>query len=216
MSTKKQAKKKAPRQKLTPKRERFVDHYIANGGNGAKAAKDAGYAQKTARVEAARLLTNANIQRRIAERIDDAASVSANEVIGTLAAQMRADATDLFDESGAFDIEKLREARLGHLIKKIKVKRYAEGPREAQEPVDIIEIELHSQQAAAVQLCKVLGIEQEPARNKGELARKMLRKLISAGKTKEQAAADLLRCAVKKEDVQAALAEIEAHEHQSV
>lgn len=104
-------------------------------------------------------------KERIAARCEDAASLTANEVIGTLANQMRSDVTDLFTEDGAFDMQALREKRLGHLIKKIKVRREFEGRGDDKQPVDIVEIEVHNSQSAAIQLSKILGIEQLPQSN---------------------------------------------------
>jgi phage terminase small subunit len=201
--------------KFTLKEKKFIEAYLQTG-NATEAARKAGYAQTPGalRVTAVRLLTKANIQKHIQSRLEEC-EVTSNEVINTLASQMRADITELFNDFDSFDLQTIREKGLGHLIKKIKVKR--EIPRdEDAEPVDVIELELHSQQAAAVQLCKVLGIEQEPAKNKGELAKRMLKKLIAAGATKEQAADDLLRMAVDKSDVDAALSLIERHETKGI
>ena len=51
---------------LTPKQEKFVLEFMVDN-NGAQAAIRAGYAKNSARVTASKLLTNANIQRRIQE-----------------------------------------------------------------------------------------------------------------------------------------------------
>ena len=40
---------KGSEQKLTKRQELFVTQYLANGGNGAAAARDAGYSEHTAR-----------------------------------------------------------------------------------------------------------------------------------------------------------------------
>lgn len=52
---------------LTAKKEAFCRAYVANGSNGTQAAITAGYSKKTARSQAQRLLTNVDIQKRIAE-----------------------------------------------------------------------------------------------------------------------------------------------------
>jgi hypothetical protein len=51
---------------LNEKQEAFCRHYVANGGNGAKAARDAGFAEKSAHVTASRLLKDDRVQLRIA------------------------------------------------------------------------------------------------------------------------------------------------------
>jgi phage terminase small subunit len=55
------AREKGPR--LTPRRQRFVEEYLANGGNALQAAKAAGYAHPDP--EGARLLGNARIRDAI-------------------------------------------------------------------------------------------------------------------------------------------------------
>ncbi len=52
---------------LTDRQARFIDEYLANGGNGAQAAISAGYSAKAARVTASRMLTNANVVSKISE-----------------------------------------------------------------------------------------------------------------------------------------------------
>lgn len=47
----------------------FVRHYLANGYNGTQAALAAGYAEKSARVTASRLLTQDNIRVKISEAV---------------------------------------------------------------------------------------------------------------------------------------------------
>ena len=57
---------------LTPKQAAFVDHYARNGGNGAQAYRDAGYAVNgptVARTEAVRLLSNPNVTSAITRQL---------------------------------------------------------------------------------------------------------------------------------------------------
>lgn len=58
---------------LSPRMERFVDEYMVDF-NGTQAAIRAGYAKSGAKVQASRLLTNANVIKAIQERRDRAAS----------------------------------------------------------------------------------------------------------------------------------------------
>ena len=55
---------------LTLKRQLFVRHYLSNGFNGAKAARDAGYAAASADREASRLLGFAGVQAAISAVLD--------------------------------------------------------------------------------------------------------------------------------------------------
>jgi hypothetical protein len=78
----KNADENANNGKLKPKRETFVENYLSNGGNGQKAAEDAGFAPgASARVEASRLLTIPNIQAKIQARIAES-RVAADEIVG--------------------------------------------------------------------------------------------------------------------------------------
>ena len=56
--------------KLTDRQRRFVELYCSNGFNATQAAIDAGYSEKGARTEGARLLANANIREAIKIRLD--------------------------------------------------------------------------------------------------------------------------------------------------
>lgn len=50
---------------LTAKQVAFAAHFVANGGNGADAAKAAGYADKSCRQEAYRLTRNPEVQAMV-------------------------------------------------------------------------------------------------------------------------------------------------------
>lgn len=52
---------------LSPKRQRFVDEYVIDF-NGTQAAIRAGYSPRTAKEQAARLLTNANVKAAVDDR----------------------------------------------------------------------------------------------------------------------------------------------------
>jgi hypothetical protein len=157
--TKVQSETKA---KLSSKEEAFVESYLSNGGNGADAAKQAGYKQtpEALRVTASRMLTNANIQERIRARLDES-KVTSDEVISTLGSQMRADMTNFLPDDGGI-ISQIRQKGLGHLVKKIKVRREIEPG--TLKPFEVVELELHNQQTAAIQL-KIMGLETLPKSN---------------------------------------------------
>ncbi len=57
------------RSKLPSRQKLFVEKYIANGMNGSRAAVEAGYSPKTARVTASQLLTKPNIKSEVSRRI---------------------------------------------------------------------------------------------------------------------------------------------------
>lgn len=84
--------------KLTPKQKAFCDYYIELG-DAAKAARKAGYSERTARITGAKNLTKANISAYIAERLnpkEKARVASADEVIEFYSAVMRGEVKDQF------------------------------------------------------------------------------------------------------------------------
>jgi hypothetical protein len=163
MATKKQAgvklgKTRYPKGNTTRKK---VETAIIRGKSIKETAAETGLSRQ--RVE--QITAEPDFQARIAARVEAAASLSDAEVIGTLADHMRADVTEIFDEDGHFDLQKIRQKRMGHLIRKLKARREWEGKGEDATPVDIIEIELYSSQAAAIELGKMKGLYKEPAKN---------------------------------------------------
>jgi len=168
----------APRKKivkdepLPPRRRKFVENYVANGGNGKKAAQDAGYAPgASAEVAASRLIRNDKIKARIAARLDDA-RIKNNEILGTLASHMRADLADIFPDNEI--LRAAKRAGYSHLIRKLK-QRERFIPTEAGKPPIrevITEIEIHDSQAAAKYLARVRGLEQAPRENDADVARR--------------------------------------------
>lgn len=148
---------------MSLKETRWLEAYWETG-NPTRAAELAGYkgSANTLCAVGWQNLRKHRIRERIAQRLEDAKSLTGEEVIGTLADQMRSDPADLFDEEGRFDFFAMKKGRLGHLIKKFKIKRSVEGKGEDAEPVDFIDVELHSQQAAAIQLSRILGLEKAP------------------------------------------------------
>jgi phage terminase small subunit len=136
---------------LTPKQAKFADEYIKSG-NATDAALEAGYRGNRHTLEQIghENLRKPEIQERIRQRLASAASLTKDEVLGTLADHMRGDLTDLF-ENGKFSLAYARANRVTHLIKKIKL----------DDTGTVREIELHNQQSASKQLAKIFGLEQK-------------------------------------------------------
>jgi phage terminase small subunit len=96
--------------KLTPKQERFVAEYLIDL-NGSAAARRAGYSERTANEQAARLLANVNIQSALqAAKLDreKRTGITADKVLCELANIANADITD-FLEFGPETIEEVDE-----------------------------------------------------------------------------------------------------------
>jgi len=85
---------------LTAKQEAFARNYVANGFNGFQAAVKAGYAEDSARVEASRLLTNANVAAFIEELKKPAVkktTMNAEKLAQMVAEALEFDLTEWFD-----------------------------------------------------------------------------------------------------------------------
>lgn len=130
---------------LTPKQQKFIEQYFANGFNASKAALDAGY--KT-RQSGAENLSNPVIKAEI-DRIFEDSAMPAGEILALLTAHARGDLGDFLDDNGSIDLKKAREQGKTRLIKKIKrtVTTYTDEQGNGKESFTD-EIELHSPQFA--------------------------------------------------------------------
>lgn len=162
--------KPTDKHRLSVRQEKFVEG-ILQGKSGAQAVRDAGYKTKNPRDTAAKIHTNSYIQERIKARVAES-GVESNEVIGTLASQMRADLSDILPEDEI--LKRARENSVSHLIKKLKVKTYH---TKSGNKVITHELEMYSAQEAAKQLCNVMGLNKELAKNPQDAARAAFERL---------------------------------------
>lgn len=85
-------------------RERlFVEAYLANGRNGAQAAREAGYAASSAKRRAVELLARPTVKAMLAERTNALAKkyeLTAEAVIEKLAKLIHADFRELYNDDG--------------------------------------------------------------------------------------------------------------------
>lgn len=127
---------------LTAKQQAFVEHYL-QCWNASRAARLAGYSEKTAYSQGARLLKNVEVQAAIQARLDEL-KMSADEVLLRLADQARATMDDFIDpERGEVDLARAAARGKLHLVKKFS---------RSTGKVETVTIELHDAQAALVQL----------------------------------------------------------------
>lgn len=182
---KKAVKAPAKRRKPTLKQQKFVENILTNGGNATKAARDVGY--KHPNVQGPQNLVKLSIQERIQARMADA-QVQTNEIIGTLASQMRADIADLMPENAI--AKRAKEAGVSHLIRKLVIKKYWDKGKDAE--VEETTVEMYSSQSAAKHLTDVFGLNKEPAKNPFDAARDAVQDLVSRFKLTEQQAAAIV------------------------
>lgn len=157
VSSKKPAAKKpkaetvTPESDLTDQQKQFCLEYAACL-NGKRAAVEAGYSEKTAQEQSSRLLSIVKVRAEV-DRLINERAMSANEVIGRLAQQARAEQSQFF--SSAFgqaffvDLKAMCEAGYGHLIKSV-----THDGKTGQ----VTKIEFHDTQAALVHLGKAMSL----------------------------------------------------------
>ena len=141
---------------LNAKQQEFVNHYLT-GFNATQAALAAGYSEKTARSQGARLLTNVDIAAAIKEHLSETA-MGAEEVLMRLAEQARGDINDLLTESGELDLEKARLNGRTRLIKKLTNRRIRRSSDKGETEEITTIVELYDAQAALKLLGDNLGL----------------------------------------------------------
>jgi phage terminase small subunit len=99
---------------LTLKQERFCREYLKNGFNGTQAAISAGYSQKTANEQAARLLAKVSIKefiQKAKKEIDDKDIMTATEILKELSIIAKSDLKNYItiDESGQIRAKSFEE-----------------------------------------------------------------------------------------------------------
>lgn len=142
---------------LTDKQKRFIEQYCIHF-NGARAAREAGYSEETAKEIASQNLTKLNIKNAIDLRLQEL-TMSASEATKRLTDMARGSIESFLeiDEEGrmVIDLSKLEAKENLGLIKKIKQtkKEFADGAI-----IEISnEIELHDQKDAILNLLKIHG-----------------------------------------------------------
>ena len=157
---------------LKPRYEKFVEGFLATGGNATEAARYAGYNQspKSLKSHASWLLKKPEIIRRIRERMLEGARVHTDEILGVLATSMRANIMDVIDEDGQVDLEAIRALDLGHLISKVTIVKKQVALRgnpagDDKAEAQTVKIELQSHPEAATHLAKILRADDSRARN---------------------------------------------------
>jgi hypothetical protein len=155
---------------LTYRENRLADEYVANGGNGAQAAIDAGYSPNYAPQTASNVLKRPAVQKRIRDLIAQA-RIQHDEIIGSLVSQLRTDVTECLDPNGQFSVDLARQNGIGHLL---KVSTTIRGKQEPDGSVRTTKIELLPPQAAAVQLSKLVRQPETPTPEPGIWAEKLI------------------------------------------
>lgn len=182
----KPGRKKPP----TLKQEVFAEQYVANGGNGTRAAQAAGYKgnENVLAVTAHENLRNPKIRGYIRDRLKGV-KANADEVLFLLADHMRADIATFAEcvkDDGELDLAKAKEIGASHLVKKLKIRSFRDKDGNLNKTT---EIEIHDSQAAARTLAEIHGLKQQPRQNEDDAAKvsREIARLVSEGMEPEAA-----------------------------
>lgn len=127
---------------LTQMQEKFIEEYI-KCRNGAKAARRAGYSERSARSIANENLTKPDILKEIEERTK-ANAMGIDEALGRLADIGRADFGDWITDDGEIDIASMKQQGMTHMIRKVKrTHRSGVSATGAEWDEATVEVELH-------------------------------------------------------------------------
>lgn len=160
------AKYKKP--KLTDKQKVFIDEYL-KCFNAAKAARQAGYSEKSAYNIGWENVRKPEIQAEITARLDEV-HMGSDEALKLLADMARGDLGDFMAISSvgfSLDLETAREEGKTKLIKKVSQKTIIDGKQDKE--THIIDIELHDAQAALEKILRVHGKFKDPGTKENPL-----------------------------------------------
>lgn len=149
--------------KLTPKQQVFISEYLKSF-NATAAALAAGYSEKTARQVGSENLSKPDIKAHIAARLDEV-HMSADEALKRLADMARGDITEFITPFGAVDLDAMKQAGKGHLIKKIKqrtITKIGKNETDGDSETHDTEIELYPADSALRDILKMHGKYSDP------------------------------------------------------
>lgn len=144
---------------------------VAEGKTVNKAARDAGYSEKTVAGKVYQIMDTPAMQRRI-ERTIALAQLQTDEIIGRQVGMMRMDIADLFPDDEF--LQKAQKRGISQNIKKVKRERIIvgyDGP-EKDQPIykmEIAEVEIYDSLDSSKSLSRIYGQNQLPAPNQKAL-----------------------------------------------
>jgi phage terminase small subunit len=135
---------------LTYKLRMFVDHFLICG-NASRAARLAGYSERSAGSIGSENLKKPEVKALIEAKMAEVA-MSRNEVLMRLSQFGRGSIVPFLNPEGHVDLTTDDAKEHLHLVKKVKVKKRVGGPEEDPYTETDTEIELHDPQSSLVQM----------------------------------------------------------------
>lgn len=161
---------------LTPKQELFCQEYVKDF-NGARAARDAGYSEKTAAVIAHELLRKRKINRRISfakQELLDRTEIDRDWILDRMRRMLDTDVRDIAE----WGPETREEAKDGviivtpgvELVPSTELSRNASyAIQEIGNTKEGVKIKLHDKRAVAMDMAKLLGITTDRVEHSGKV-----------------------------------------------
>jgi phage terminase small subunit len=158
---------------LTPKQQRFVDEYLIDL-NGKQAAIRAGYSAKTAHVQAARLLSKANVAAFVAERMaerSERTEIKQDEVLQELLTLLRSDVRDFVvdEKTGVLDLREGAPETAWRAVSSVKHRTIVKGEGKKREVTHEAEVRLWDKPAALKMAGQHLGLYTEKVEHSGKV-----------------------------------------------
>jgi phage terminase small subunit len=141
---------------LTVIQQAFVEHYLRHF-NATRAAREAGYSERTAHAKGYTLRHMPEIEEAIRQRLD-ATAMGADEVLMRLAEQARNEHGQYIQPDGTVDLERMLRDGKGHLIKGFKESRRG-----------TVLVEFYDAQAALVHMGRHHGLFSDTTEHTGEV-----------------------------------------------
>lgn len=155
------AKPSSSQSSATVRRKVFVERYLVNGNNATEAAKFAGFSEKTAASQGARLLAHPAVKALIgtrAEQVVVAAQLTTERWAKEMACIAHFDPGELYDPDGnLIPIHQLPE-HVRRAIGSVDTERRREGRGEEAETVTTTKIKIWDKNAALANVGKHLGM----------------------------------------------------------
>lgn len=164
------------------RRAEFVEAFVANGGNATKAAIAAGYSEKTARQQGARLLSDVAISGAIAKRSAEAvasAQLSTEEIMADIARTLRFDPRKLYNDDGSMkSIKDLDDATAACLTGiEVVIKK---GTENDETPLYVKKVKWEGKAVARDQAMRVFGMFEKDNKQKASELEGLPRELLQA------------------------------------
>jgi len=137
---------------LSVKRGLFIEEYLKDF-NATRAAIRAGYSKKSAHDTGHEILKNPEVRAEISRRLKEQA-MGAEETLHRLGQQARNEGSDYLRPDGSTDFRRLIAEGKGHLVQRVRIKRYVEGRGEEATEVELVDAEFVDPQAALFTMAK--------------------------------------------------------------